>query len=82
MRGETDAQVLTREQSDEDDSALMSIPAAQLKLGRISRGEIYNMLRRGEIIGTHLGRRHMIFRTTVDSFLERKLAEATAAIAV
>ncbi len=79
MHGDADTQVLTHEQGfGEDDDRLVDIPTTQLRLGRVSRGHVNNLLKRGEILGTKLGSRRMIFQSSIDELLKRKREKALA----
>lgn len=67
--------------SEEDDARIVGIPRAQALLGGITRREVTNMVRRGELQKVKIGRRSMIVRASIDARIDRAIAEASAAVA-
>ena len=56
---------------------LLTIPEAADRLG-VGRSYLYDLLRRGEIVGVHLGRSRRVPAKALEDFAEAKIAEALA----
>lgn len=52
---------------------LVSLKDTAKALG-IKRSKMQKMLREGEIVGIHIGRRHLIPETTLHAFVEQRMA--------
>jgi hypothetical protein len=50
---------------------LVPFDQAALMLG-ITRREVYNRLRAGDIEGLHIGKKHQILVASIDAFIERR----------
>lgn len=74
MREDEFQKVPTRE--DAEDARVVPIPKAQQLLGGVTYRQITLMVQRGDLVKLKIGRRTMIYRKSIDRYIDRQLAEA------
>lgn len=63
---------------EDGDERIVDIPTAQRLLGRISRREVTNMVRRGELKKIKIGRRAVITIDSINARIDRAIDESQA----
>lgn len=63
---------------DDEPAVLLSIKEAA-RLLSITTREVYHRLEAGDLIGVHLGRRHLVQRASLDAFVQKLIATTRTA---